>query len=111
AVVLKIEAATQATPELARALASLLPQLNATLVAPTQPELAAVLSDPATTLLVASENGAIVATATVIVYTTPAWVKARLEDVVVEEGARGRGVGGGRVRACRKVGRQRGGEL
>ena len=111
AVVLKIEAATQATPKLARALASLLPQLNATLVAPTQPELAAVLSDPATTLLVASENGAIVATATVIVYTTPAWVKARIEDVVVDERARGRGVGEALIRECINVARQRGAQL
>jgi ribosomal protein S18 acetylase RimI-like enzyme len=109
AVALHVEAATGATPELEQALAALLPQLNPALVGPTQAELAAVISDPATTLLVAIEDGAIVATAAVIVYTTPVWVKkARIEDVVVDQGARGHGVGEALVRECINVARQRG---
>jgi ribosomal protein S18 acetylase RimI-like enzyme len=105
---LTIEAATEATPELERGLAVLMPQLNPELVGPTRHELMAVLADPATTLLVAMEDAGIVATATVIVYTTPARVKARIEDVVVDEGARGRGVGEALVRECLNVARKRG---
>jgi ribosomal protein S18 acetylase RimI-like enzyme len=106
---LHVEAATGATQELGQALASLLPQLNPALVGPTQAELAAVIADPATTLLVATEDGVIVAVAAVIVYTTPVWVKkARIEDVVVDQGARGRGIGEALVRECVNVARQQG---
>ncbi len=105
---LTIEPATEVTPELERALASLLPQLNPALSGPTRAELTRLLADPATTLLVASEGGAIIATATLIVYTTPAWVKARIEDVVVDEGSRGHGVGEAIVGECLNVARKRG---
>ena len=103
-----IEAATEVTAELEQALASLLPQLNAALVGPTEAELKAILADPSTTLLVARDGGGIIATATVIVYKTPAWMKARIEDVVVDEGARGRGVGEALVTECVNVARKRG---
>jgi ribosomal protein S18 acetylase RimI-like enzyme len=108
-VALQLEAAIAATPELEQALASLLPQLNPALVGPTRSELAAVIEDPATTLLVASEDGVIVAVATVIVYSTPVWVKkARVEDVVVDQAARGRGIGEALVRECLNVARRQG---
>jgi ribosomal protein S18 acetylase RimI-like enzyme len=103
-----VEAATEATPELERALALLMPQLNPALAGPTREELLEVLADPATTLLVAKEEAAIVGTATVIVYTTPAWTKARIEDLVVDEGKRGHGVGEALVKECLNVARERG---
>ena len=87
---------------------ALLPQLNPSLAGPSRAQLTALLADPATTLLVASDEGAIVATAAVIVYTTPAWVKARIEDVVVDETARGRGIGEALVKRCIEVARARG---
>ena len=106
---IQIEAATDATPELERALAELLPQLNPALVGPTNAQLSAVLADPATTLVIASEEGTILATATVIVYGTPVWAKkARIEDVVVDQGARGRGIGEALVKKCLDVARKRG---
>jgi GNAT superfamily N-acetyltransferase len=103
-----VETATEATPELEQALAALMPQLNAALVGPTREELIAILDDPATTLLVAREESGIVATATVIVYTTPAWTKARIEDLVVDEGKRGHGVGEALIKVCLNVARERG---
>jgi GNAT superfamily N-acetyltransferase len=105
---LTIEAATEATPELEQGLAALMPQLNPALAGPTREALIAVLADPATTLLVARQDMLIVATATVIVYTTPAWTKARIEDLVVDEGNRGHGVGKALVNACLNVARERG---
>lgn len=107
-VALAVEAVTEATAELERALATLMPQLNPALAGPTREELEAVLADGATTLLVARDGSAIVATATVIVYTTPAWTKARIEDLVVDEASRGHGVGEALVRECLHVARERG---
>jgi GNAT superfamily N-acetyltransferase len=107
-VALRIEPVTVVTADLVRAMAPLIRQLNPAVVAPTRAQLVALLADPATTLLVAGEGAAIIGTATVIVYTTPAWVKARIEDVVVDESARGRGVGEALVKACLDVARKRG---
>jgi ribosomal protein S18 acetylase RimI-like enzyme len=108
AVALHIEAAAEANPELLLALATLLPQLNAAIPGPTAEELTAVIADPAITLLTARDEGVIVATATLIVYPTAVWVKARIEDVVVDEAARGRGIGEALVNECVNVARQRG---
>jgi GNAT superfamily N-acetyltransferase len=107
----RIETATEATPELEHALASLLPQLNSALTRPTHERLSALMADPASTLLVVIDEGAIVGTATVIVYTTPAWVKARIEDVVVDESVRGRGIGEGLVTECINVARKKGASI
>jgi ribosomal protein S18 acetylase RimI-like enzyme len=103
-----IEAATEATPELRDALALLLPQLNPSLPIPSLDHLAAVVADPAVTLLVARDGPFILGTAAVVVYTTPIWVKARIEDVVVDQTARGQGVGEALVRECIEMARRRG---
>jgi len=107
-----IEAATEATQELLDALSSLLPQLNPHLKPLTLERLAAVIRDPATTLLlVRGDDGRIAGAAAVLVYATPAYVKARIEDVVVDERSRGKGVGEALVRRCIEVARERGAEI
>ena len=108
---MRIEAATEATPELEQALGRLLPQLNTTLPIPDMQRLDAIMADPAVTLLVAREENDIVGTATVIVYTTPFWIKARLDEVVVDASARGKGVGEALVHACLDVARARGAQV
>jgi len=107
-VTVRIEAATEARPELRDALAVLLPQLNPSLPIPSLEHLAAMMADPAATLLVARDGPRIVGTATVVVYTTPIWVKARIEDVVVDQTARGQGVGEALVKEGIDVARRRG---
>ncbi len=104
----RIEAAGEATPELQGALAVLLPQLNPLLPIPGHYHLEAMLADPAVTLLLARDGNEVVGTAAVVIYTTPIWLKARIEDVVVDESARGRGVGEALVRGCIEVARKRG---
>jgi GNAT superfamily N-acetyltransferase len=106
-----IEAAVEATPELHAALARLLPQLNSQLSMPTMERLQAMIADPAVTLLFAKEEEEIVGTATVIVYTTPFWIKARLDEVVVDEAARGKGVGAALVSACLDIARRSGAQV
>ena len=107
----RIEAATEASPQVHAALARLLPQLNAVLPVPTMERLRAIVADPAVTLLLARDGDEIVGTATVIVYTTPFWVKARIDDVVVDEAARGKGVGEALVNACLDIARTRGAQV
>ena len=86
----------------------LLPQLNPSLPIPSLEHLAAVVADPAVTLLLARDGALIVGIATVVVYRTPIWLKARIEDVVVDQAARGRGVGETLVKECIEVARRRG---
>src|SRR6202162_2064908 len=107
----RIESVSEATPEVHAALAYLLPQLNSQLPVPTMERLRATVADPAVTLLLAREGQEIVGTTTVIVYTTPFWIKARLDEVVVDEAARGKGVGAALVNACLDIARRRGAQV
>src|SRR5438552_8578395 len=107
----RIEAVHEATPELHAALSHLLHQLNSTQPVPDMERLRRLISDPAVTLLLARHDDAIVGTTTVIVYTTPFWTKARLDEVVVDAGARGKGVGEALVKAALDIGRARGAQV
>ena len=108
---MRIEAATEATQELLDALTALLPQLNPRLEPLSMERLSRVIGDRATTLLLVRDDGGIVGAAAVLVYATPAFVKARIEDVVVDESSRGKGVGEALVRRCIEVARGRGAEI
>lgn len=108
---IRVEVAREATPEIQSALARLLPQLNSTLRLPDMERLQRMLADPAVTLLLARDGEEIVGTTTVIVYTTPFWIKARLDEVVVDASARGKGVGEALVMAALEIGRERGAEV
>lgn len=107
----RIEPVTEATPEVYAALARLLPQLNPSLTLPPFERLEAIVADPSVTLLIAREGDEIVGTSTVIVYTTPFWIKARLDEVVVDEAARGKGVGAALVTACINIAREKGAQV
>ena len=107
----RIEAVTEATPDVHAALAQLLPQLNSELPVPTMERLRALVADPAVTLLLAMDGQDVVGTTTVIVYTTPFWIKARLDEVVVDEAARGKGVGAALVNAALDVARASGAQV
>ncbi len=108
---MRIEAAPEATQELLDALTTLLPQLNPRIEPLSMERLSRVVGDPATTLLLVRDDGRIVGAAAVLVYATPAFVKARIEDVVVDENSRGKGVGDALVRRCIEVARERGAEI
>jgi GNAT superfamily N-acetyltransferase len=107
----RIEAASEPTPEVLKALERLLPQLNSTLPVPDMARLERLLADPSVTLLLARDGEEIVGTTTVIVYTTPFWIKARLDEVVVDASARGKGVGEALVLAALEVGRASGAQV
>lgn len=107
----QIERVGEATPQVLAALARLLPQLNPKLPLPDMERLRRLVADPAVTLLLARDGDEIVGTTTVIVYTTPFWIKARLDEVVVDRAARGKGLGEALVKAALQVGRERGAQV
>jgi ribosomal protein S18 acetylase RimI-like enzyme len=78
--------------DLVSAISLLLPQLSSA-SPPSAEELAAVVDSPATSLLVARDGDAVVGTLTLAVFRIPTGVRAWIEDVVVDEAARGQGVG------------------
>jgi len=91
--VIEVERASAATAELAAAVARLVPQLSRTAAPPVPDELAELLEQRGITLLVARDAEAIVGVLTLVVFRIPTGIKARIEDVVVDESARGQGVG------------------
>lgn len=108
---MRIEPVTEATPDVQTALARLLPQLNPGLHVPSLERLKAIVEDRNVTLLFAKERDEVIGTATVVVYTTPFWIKARIDEVVVDQAARGKGAGEALVRACLDIARARGAQI
>ncbi|CAB4695493.1 unannotated protein [freshwater metagenome] len=90
-----IEAA-EVTPELVAAFERLIPQLSSSNPAPTETELAANCESEASVLLIAVDRDAddqILGSLTLAWFRIPTGVRAWIEDVVVDEEARGHGVG------------------
>jgi len=90
---MKIEIATEVTTELTAALVTLIPQLSSSADPVTEDVLRRVLADPAITMFVAHHEGIIVGSLTLAVFTIPTGSRAWIEDVVVDESARGLGAG------------------
>jgi ribosomal protein S18 acetylase RimI-like enzyme len=83
-----------ATPELVDAFARLLPQLSPGRETPSLAELEELLAATGAHLLVARDGDrGVVGALMLLVYRIPSGVKARIDDVVVDEAARGHGVG------------------
>jgi GNAT superfamily N-acetyltransferase len=89
----RLEQAHEATDELLAAIHRLLPQLTEARTPPTLGQLAETVGSQ--TMLVArdDEDNSIVGTATFVTYRVSSGLKGRLEDVIVDSSARGRGVG------------------
>ena len=88
--------AVEVTPELVAAFERLIPQLSSSNPAPTETELAAICESEASVLLIAVDGEAddrILGSLTLAWFRIPTGVRAWIEDVVVDEEARGHGVG------------------
>jgi ribosomal protein S18 acetylase RimI-like enzyme len=91
-----VETITEVTSELVDAVARLIPQLSSSAPAPAAGELVAIVESPCTTLFVGrldTDAGPIVGMLTLVVYHIPTGGHAVIEDVVVDETARGAGCG------------------
>jgi ribosomal protein S18 acetylase RimI-like enzyme len=87
--------ATEASAELVDAFARLIPQLSSSNPPPTAEEVADMVAAPSSVVLVARNgaSGVILGSLTLALFRIPTGVRAWIEDVVVDESARGRGVG------------------
>jgi ribosomal protein S18 acetylase RimI-like enzyme len=101
-----IEIVDHPTEEVVEALARLLPQLSS--AEPPDASALAVIMSAGSTVFVARVDGRIVGSLTLVMYRIPTGLKAWIEDVVVDETARGHGVGEALNRAALEEARRRG---
>lgn len=91
---MRVEEATEVTPELVEAFARLTPQLSKSNPPPTDSELREIVESPATVLFMArDDDGRYVGTLTLALFLIPTARRAWIEDVVVDDAVRGQGVG------------------
>lgn len=79
--------------DVVEAFARLVPQLSSSSPAPDEAELTAIVTSDGTVIFVARLDGRIVGSLTFVTFRIPTGMKAWIEDVVVDESVRGRGVG------------------
>lgn len=89
----RVERVAEVTDEVVDALAGLLPQLSRTAGRVSADAVARLVEHPGTMLLVARVADRVVGSLTLVVFPLLTGARARIEDVVVDESARGQGVG------------------
>jgi ribosomal protein S18 acetylase RimI-like enzyme len=93
---IEVVAASGVDEELIAAFNRLVPQLSRSAVVPTPELIREIVEAQASTVLIArdaGDNRRIVGLLTLVVFRIPTGVRAWIEDVVVDEAVRGRGVG------------------
>lgn len=94
AVTTRVDIADSCTDELIEAFERLTPQLSSSAPPPGPDELTEIIESPATHLLVARDpERRIVGSLTLVLFRIPTGMRAWIEDVVVDDEARGQGVG------------------
>jgi ribosomal protein S18 acetylase RimI-like enzyme len=102
---MRIEQLTEADEELVEVVARLLPQLTEARTPPTLERLQETVSTQ-TVLVARDDEGRIIGTLTLVLYRVSSGLKGRIEDVIVDESARGQGIG----EALTREGMRRAGE-
>ncbi len=103
-----IEIASEVSDELVQAFARLIPQLSKSSPPPNATQLGEMIASDASDVLIARLDGAIVGTLTLVTFRIPTGVRAWIEDVVVDDSARGHGVGDSLNRFALELARLRG---
>jgi ribosomal protein S18 acetylase RimI-like enzyme len=106
-----IEEVSEVTDELLDALQRLIPQLSAHKTTPTRDELIALVNSKSPTLLiahVADEKNTIVGMLTLAIYRVPTGIRSIVEDVVVDESMRRRGIAEALMRRAIELAREAG---
>ena len=106
-----IAKATAVTDELVDTFARLLPQLKLSFPPPLQADMEALVLSDSSTLLYArypDVMGDIAGILTLIIYRVPTGIRARVEDVVVDETLRGKGIGEALVEYALNMAREAG---
>jgi ribosomal protein S18 acetylase RimI-like enzyme len=99
-VVIAVETAASIDDDLVAAVAMLIPQLSSSSPPPSKEALGRIVDAPGSTMFVARDEGRIVGMLTLITFEIPTAVRAWIEDVVVDETARGQGVAAALVQAA-----------
>jgi len=108
---MQIEQIREATAEFVAALARLVPQLSTSVAPPTSEEVAEMVTSPAIVQLIARDTergGEIVGTLTLAIFRIPTGLRAWIEDVIVDNGSRGKGIGEALTRAALEKAREAG---
>lgn len=98
--IVEVAPATEVDVDLIAAFDRLVPQLSSSAPPPTADELAEIIASPATTVFVARVDDVVVGTLTLVVFRIPTGMRAIIEDVVVDDAGRGKGVGSALTRAA-----------
>jgi ribosomal protein S18 acetylase RimI-like enzyme len=107
-VTVQVEVLDKVTDELVEAFARLLPQLSRSAPRLGPDELDAVVSNEANTVLVSRSGGTITGTLTLVMFPLPTGLRAWIEDVVVDEAARGQGTGEALTHEALRIAREAG---
>ncbi|MCI7305799.1 MAG: GNAT family N-acetyltransferase [Trueperella sp.] len=97
---MSVELATSATPQLEAAFARLIPQLSSSASPMDIEQIGELLAQPSIDLMVYKDEGEILGILTLVTFTIPTGTRAWIEDVVVDDAARGKGVGRALVEAA-----------
>jgi ribosomal protein S18 acetylase RimI-like enzyme len=97
---LTVSRVTQVDESLVEAMSRLVAQLSRSAPAPSREELEEIVSSPSTTLFVAESAGKTVGCLTLAIFRIPTGLRAWIEDVVVDDEARGQGAGEALSRAA-----------
>ena len=104
----EIEVCKEVDDEVVAAFAMLIPQLSKSNPPPTRTELEALVGSEASTLFLAKLEGRIVGSLTLAMFRIPTGVRAWIEDVVVDDSARGHGAGEALNRAALELAQSHG---
>ena len=88
-----ISEVTAVDDELIEAFERLIPQLSRSNPPPSAEMLQSIVDSPACHLLIARDDTGILGSMTLVVFPIPTAIRAWIEDVVVDDAARGKGVG------------------
>jgi ribosomal protein S18 acetylase RimI-like enzyme len=105
---ISVTKALVASAALLEGLNSLLPQLSSSAPVLELSDVEAMVDSDAATLFVASDDGVIVGTLTLVIFPIPTGLRGWIEDVVVHEDARGLGIGEALTMAAVEEARARG---
>jgi len=103
-----IEEANEISPELIEAFERLTGQLSRSAAPPGELELGHIVRSDSTRLLIARVDGTIGGSLTLVLFRIPTGIRAMIEDVVVDEALRGRGIGEALSKAALKVAKKNG---
>jgi len=102
-VTVQVEVLDKVTGEVVEAFGRLIPQLSRSAAPPGPAELEVIVGSPADTVLLARSDGAIIGTMTLVMFPIPTGVRAWIEDVVVDEAARGQGTAEAMIREALRL--------